>query len=180
MEILTDFSPSHLRYAYADRLTDSLTFAPLSHHLASYRGRINLIMCTDDTILVEQTSPSTIALTVLHAGPDLVENVASYARLLERDVQVELLPEDADSPHRSLLYLPQYIAAPKEYSLSHGFARQTALGATLPQEQVEWSRTFALNADGDLVTDTSITVSKNRPPIHPGLDRILTRLFPPS
>lgn len=181
MEILTDFSPSHHRYAHADRLLDSLSFAPLSHHLAPYQGgRINLVICPDDTVMVEQTSPFTITLSVLHSGSDLADNVASYVRLLERDVQAELLPDEVDTPHRSLLYLPSGITPPREYTVTHGFAKHTVFGTALPQEQVEWARTFVLNADGDLVTDTALTVRKSTAPIHPGLDRILTRLFPPA
>ena len=181
MEILTDFSPLHHRYGHVDRISDSLTFAPIAHHLSSYDGRVNLIVLPDDSILVEQACPSTIALSVVHAGVDLLDGIAAYVRTLERDAAAELLPADAlAQQHRSLLYLPPGLTPPGPYSMSHKFAKVTAFGAALPTESVEWARTFALSADGTLATDSSITVERVRPAIHPGLDRILTRLFPPA
>ncbi len=181
METLTDFSPLHHRYGHVDRLSDALTFAPIAHHLAPYDGRLNLILLPDDSILVEQACPSTVALSVVHAGADLLDGIAAYVRTLERDAAAELLPSDAQAQqHRSLLYLPPGIAPPGPYSLSHKFAKRTAFGAALPTEAVEWARTFTLSADGTLATDSSLTVERARPAVHPGLERILTRLFPPS
>lgn len=181
MEVIKNISVDHDAYYVHNILCRYNTFLPLQHFVDQQGGDVNLVMYNETSMFLEKCSATTLALIVLYSKD--AHAVQDYADMVADGLEADVLPSQCNAQlFRSVLYLPLFMQAPDEYTLTAPRVSSTVFQTPLPCVMAEWTRTFCMLQDGSVVTsDTNLDAvfEKVQTPMCPAdvLDQVLEKYF---